>query len=78
METVNKRELRALLLLLAVMYGLYLAYAAITELMKQSQRAEVATIRADLAAWQVSGLLQEAREITLRAAQERGLRGDDA
>lgn len=75
---MNKSELRSLILLLALMYGCYLAYAAVTELLRQSQRAEVATIRADLAAWQVSRLMEEAREITIRAAQERGIHGHDA
>lgn len=70
---MNKAEVRGLALLAGVMLGCYLMAITFAELMKQSQRAEVATIRADLAAWQVSQLMDEAREITLRAAQERGL-----
>lgn len=67
------KEMRGLVILAAVMAGCYFLMLAVNELIQQSQRAEVAIIRADLAAWQVSQLMEEARDITLRAAKERGL-----
>lgn len=71
---MDKTEIRGLALLAGLMLGCYLLAVTMSELMKQSQRAEVATIRADLAAWQVGQLMEEARDITRRAAEERGLR----
>lgn len=63
-------EIRTIILLLAVTYGAYLAYITIIELIRAAQRAEVATLRAELSAWQVRELMDEAREITRRAAEE--------
>lgn len=70
---MNKEEVRGLALLAGLLLGCYLLAVTMTEVMRQSQRAEVATIRADLAAWQVSQLMEEARDITRAAARERGL-----
>lgn len=69
----TQNEYRNLILFAAIMYGCYLAYVAIVELLEAKQKADIATIRADLAAWQVSQLMEEARDITRRSAQERGL-----
>lgn len=65
-----KPDIRTVILLMAVMFGSYLAAVAIIELIRAAQRAEVATLRAELSAWQVQELMDEAREITRRAAQE--------
>ena len=68
-----EHEARNLVIFAAIMAGCYFAYRAVAGLLEASQRAEVATIRADLAAWQVAALMEEAREITRAAARERGL-----
>lgn len=62
--------LRKMLLFVVVTYGAYLAYITTIELIRAAQRAEVATLRAELSAWQVRELMDEAREITRRAAEE--------
>lgn len=67
--TVN--ETRAILVLAAVALGVFVLMASALEAARAEQRAEQATIRADVAAWEVSRLLQEARDIT-QAAVERG------
>lgn len=69
---MDKAFTRNLILLAALMYGCYLAYVAICELMATKQHADIATLRAEVAAWQVSQMMDEAREITRRAAEERG------
>lgn len=47
----------------------YLALIAL-EVARQAERIESAAGQFDIAAWQVSQVLQEARDITLRAAQD--------
>ena len=53
---------------LAVAAGL-LVWAASEELAIQAKRADTATNLAEVAAWQVSDLLREAREITRQAVE---------
>ena len=65
---VKISETRAVLLLAAAAVGIYLLMCAAVEAARAEQRAEQATVRADIAAWQVSQLLQEARDITAQAA----------
>jgi len=65
-------EQRAILMLTAAAVAVYLLMAAAVELTRTEARAEQAVTRADVAAWEVSRLLQEARDITERAALERG------
>jgi hypothetical protein len=69
---ITRDEVRGLVIVVAILYGCYVAVVALEELARQAQRAQVATLRADLAAWQVSQLMEEARDIT-RAAAERGI-----
>ena len=47
-----------------------LLMAAALELAAAGQQAEAAVQRADIAAWEISRLLEEAREITRTAAAE--------
>jgi hypothetical protein len=65
-------EQRAILMLAAAAVAVWLLMAAAVELTRTEARAEQAVTRADVAAWEVSRLLQEARDITERAALERG------
>ena len=65
-------EQRAILMLAATAVAVWLLMAAAVELTRTEARAEQAVIRADVAAWEVSRLLQEARDITQAAALERG------
>ena len=65
-------EQRAILMLAAAAVAVWLLMAAAVELTRTEARAEQAVIRADVAAWEVSRLLQEARDITQAAALERG------
>lgn len=67
-------EQRAILMLTAAAVAVYLLMAAAVELTRTEARAEQAVTRADVAAWEVSRLLQEARDITQAAALERGER----
>ena len=71
---VKVNETRAVLLLAAAAVGVYLLMCAAVEAARTEARAEQAVIRADVAAWEVSRLLQEARDITQAAALERGER----
>jgi hypothetical protein len=64
---------RGLLVLAGLCAAAYLFACAAIQLMENTRRAEVAVLRSDLAAWQVSQLMQEAREITEHAARERGI-----
>ena len=70
---MKQQDVRSLALIAALMAAGYLVLVATIELIKQASEAEVATIRADLAAWQVGQLMEEARNITKQAAEERGL-----
>ena len=54
--------------------GAGLLWVAADELAIQAKRADTATSLAEVAAWQVSEVLREAREITRRAAVEGGER----
>jgi len=67
-------EQRAILMLAAAAVAVWLLMAAAVELTRTEARAEQAVTRADVAAWEVSRLLQEARDITQAAALERGER----
>lgn len=67
-------EQRTILMLTAAAVAVYLLMAAAVELTRTEARAEQAVTRADVAAWEVSRLLQEARDITKAAALERGER----
>ena len=62
---------RTVVMLAAAAVAVYLLMAAAVELTRTEARAEQAVIRADVAAWEVSRLLQEARDITEHAARER-------
>jgi hypothetical protein len=62
-------EKSELLMLLALAAAAWLLTVAALELMRQSERVETAATRADLAAWQVSEVLQHARRITQEAAE---------
>jgi hypothetical protein len=66
-----KPEIRNLALLAALMAGAYLFAVATIELIRQQQRADVAVLRADLAAYACSQVIQEAREICEQAARDR-------
>lgn len=68
----TRYEIRGLLILAAACAVAYLLAVAAAELLRQQQRAEVSALRADLAAWQVAQLMEEARDITRQAAQGRG------
>ena len=70
---MKQQDVRSLALIAALMAAGYLVLVATIELIKQASEAEVATIKADLAAWQVGQLMEEARNITRQAAEERGL-----
>ena len=69
---VKVSESRAVLLLAAAAFGVYLLMCVAMEAARAEQRAGEAVIRADIAAWEVGRLLQEARDITEHAARERG------
>lgn len=66
-------EQRAVVMLAAAAVAVYLLMAAAVELTRTEARAEQAVTRAGVAAWEVSRLLQEARDITEQAAAERGI-----
>ena len=68
MIRMSEAEVRGVLAAAAVAAAVYLLMAAAIELADRERRADVATIRADVAAYEVSRLLQEAREITEQAA----------
>jgi hypothetical protein len=70
--TMQEAQARTILLLAAAAFGVWLLMCAAAELARTEARAEQAVIRADVAAWEVSRLLQEARDITQAAALERG------
>jgi hypothetical protein len=70
---LKQQDVRSLALIAALLAAGYLVLVATMELIKQASEAEVATLRADLAAWQVGQLMEEARNITKQAAEERGL-----
>lgn len=65
-------ETRVILLLAAAAFGVYLLMAAAVQAARAEQLAEAATLRADIAAWEISRLLQEARDITAAAAAVEG------
>lgn len=65
-------DIRKVLLIATFMAAAYVCIAAAMELMREAQRADIATIRADLAAWQLSELMEEARDITRQAANVTG------
>jgi len=52
--------------------ALALCWAAGEELAVQARRADTATNLAEVAAWQVSQVMNEVREITRQAAEQRG------
>ena len=68
MIRISEAEARGVLAAAAVAAGIYLLMAAAIELADRERRADVAATRADVAAYEVSRLLQEAREITEQAA----------
>lgn len=61
-------DVRAVLLLACACAAIYLMMSAALDLIQVEADAEAAVQRADVAAWEVSRLLQEAREITEQAA----------
>ncbi len=68
-------EVRTVVLLGGVLAAVALvAWAAAQELSIQAQRADTATNVAEVAAWQVSQVLEDVRRITREAAEAR-LRG---
>ena len=67
-------EQRTILMLTAAVVAVYLLMAAAVELTRTEARAEQAQAAAEVAAWEVSRLMQEARDITQAAALERGER----
>jgi len=73
MQQPDTAALRGLALIAGLCAAAYLFACAAIRLMETAQRAEVAVLRSDLAAWMVSQLMQEAREITEQAARERGI-----
>ena len=68
MIRISEAEARGVLAAAAVAAAIYLLMAAAIELADREHRADAATVRADVAAYEVSRLLQEAREITEQAA----------
>ena len=70
---VKVSETRAVLLLAAAAAGVYLLMCAAVQAARAEQRAGQVIIAADVAAWEVGRLLQEARDITAQAARERGI-----
>lgn len=68
---MTSTETRTVLLTAAFAAGAVLFVCAALELLRETQRVEVAVTKADLAASQVWDVLREAREITGRAAGER-------
>lgn len=68
MIRMSEAEVRGVLAAAAVAAAIYLLMAAAIELADRERRCDKAAIRADIAAYHVSELLQEARDITARAA----------
>lgn len=68
MIRMSEAEVRGVLAAAAVAAAIYLLMAAVVELADRQHRAEQAVIRADVAAYEVGRLLQEARDITAQAA----------
>lgn len=63
-------EQRTIIMLAAAAVAVYLLMSAAVELTRTEALAEQAVARADVAAWEVSRLMEEAREITAAAAGE--------
>lgn len=61
-------EQKTIWMLAATAVALYLLMSAAIELTRTEARAEQAVTRADVAAWEISRMLQEARDITAAAA----------
>lgn len=68
MIRMSEAEVRGVLAAAAVAAAIYLLMAAAIELADRERRCDKAAIRADIAAYHVSELLQEARDITAQAA----------
>jgi hypothetical protein len=68
----DTEALRGLLLIAGLLSAAYLMAITWGLMLEQRQRAEVAILRSDLAAYEVRGLIQEARDITEQAARDRG------
>ena len=68
MQAPSDAAVRGIVLSIALAAGVYLLLAAALELADRERRCDKAAIRADIAAYHVSELLQEARDITARAA----------
>jgi hypothetical protein len=69
---VKVNETRAVLLLAAAAFGVYLLMCAAVEAARAEQSAEQAVFRAHVAGWEINRLLQEARDITAQAALRDG------
>jgi hypothetical protein len=61
-------EQKTILMLAAAAVAVYLLMSAAVELTRTEARAEQAVTRADVAAWEISRLMEEARQITAAAA----------
>ena len=68
-------EMRTLLLIGGLGAAALLVLAAAAQLAVQADRADTATNLAEVAAWQVSAVLEDVRKIT-REAAERRVRGE--
>lgn len=68
MIRMSEAEVRGVLAAAAVAAAIYLLMAAAIELADRERAAAAAVVRADVAAYEVSRLLQEARDITRQAA----------
>lgn len=77
MDEADTRALGTLLGVAALLGLAWLVSAVWIALDEQRERAELAAAHADVAAWEISRLLQEARDITRLAALEQGDRAAD-
>lgn len=71
MGQIDTRAVKGLLAVAAACAVMYLFAAAAMELFRAQNKAEIAVARADVAAYAINQLLQEAREITEQAARDR-------
>lgn len=69
---MNQVDFRTFLTILAFCAAGYLLLAAALQLLETTRRVEITVSRADLAAYQIAQVLQEARDITAQAALEVG------
>jgi len=65
---MDRTDLKTIVLLLSAATAVYLLMSAALELTRAEGAAKVAVARADIAAWELGRLQEEARDITRAAA----------